>query len=597
MTMIEEILIKSIVAALENLYQQNIDKQLIQIQKTKKEFEGDLTIVVFPLLKFSRKKPEQTANEIGEYLENNLEEIQKFNVVKGFLNLVISDNFWLNFFLKNHKKEKYGHSEKPKKENIVIEFSSPNTNKPLHLGHIRNNLVGNSIADILKASGKKVKKVNLVNDRGIHICKSMLAWQLWGENKTPETTNIKGDKFVGDFYVKFETENKKETAILIKNGADKDKAAQQTPLMEKARKMLVKWESGDVKTRKLWEEMNDWVYKGFDKTYERLGIIFDKTNYESDTYLLGKEIVKTGLKEGIFIKKDDGSIWADLSEEKLDQKLLLRPDGTSVYITQDIGTAQLRHDNYNADKLLYVVGNEQIYHFNVLKKVLIKLGKNWANNIEHIAYGMVELPHGKMKSREGTVVDADDLMTEMHSTAKKTTEELGKIEGFTDSEAENLFEIIGLGALKYFILKVDPKKNMLFNPEESIDFTGNTGPFIQYTYARINSVIRKAEDRNINISDNIPANINIHPKEKQLIKNLYTFTETINQAAENYSPAIIANYVYNLVKEYNQFYQEVSILKEENNDLVNFRINLSKFTGSVIKTAMELLGIKVPARM
>ena len=595
--MIEEILINNTVAALEILYKQKVDKQLIQIQKTKKEFEGDLTIVVFPLLKFSRKNPEQTANEIGEYLKNNLDEINKFNVVKGFLNLVISDEFWLDFFLQNHKKEKYEYFEKNNGESIVIEFSSPNTNKPLHLGHIRNNLVGNSIAAILKASGKKVKKVNLVNDRGIHICKSMIAWQLWGKNQTPDITNKKGDKFVGDFYVKFEKENKKETAILIADGVDKDKAAQQTPLMEKARKMLVNWESGEKETRELWEKMNNWVYMGFDKTYDRLGIDFDKTYYESDTYLLGKEIVTNGLKKGILIKKDDGSVWADLTDHKLDKKLLLRPDGTSVYITQDIGTAQLRHDEYNADKLLYVVGNEQIYHFNVLKIILEKLDRKWAENIIHIAYGMVELPHGKMKSREGTVVDADDLMSEMHLTAKTTTEELGKIEGFSADEAEELFEIIGQGALKYFILKVDPKKNMLFNPVESIDFNGNTGPFIQYTYARIKSLLRKARERNITLSDNIPDNINIHPKEKQVIKNLYTFSETIQQAAENYSPAIIANYVYNLVKDYNQFYQEIPILREENPDLLNFRLKLSEFTSRVIKTSMELLGIKVPERM
>ncbi|MCD4772789.1 MAG: arginine--tRNA ligase [Bacteroidales bacterium] len=595
--MIEEILIKKTVAALEKLYDQNVDKQLIQIQKTKKEFEGDLTIVVFPLLRFSRKKPEQTANEIGEYLQNNLEEIQKFNVVKGFLNLVISDKFWLNFFLQNQNKKKYGYSEKGKDESIVIEFSSPNTNKPLHLGHIRNNLVGNSIANILKASGRKVQKVNLVNDRGIHICKSMLAWQMWGNNQTPEISNMKGDKFVGDFYVKFEKENKKETAILIERGVEKDKVAQQTPLMEKARKMLVNWESCEKETRELWEKMNNWVYKGFDKTYNRLGINFDKTYYESETYLLGKEIVLNGLKEGILFKKDDGSVWADLSNQKLDEKLLLRPDGTSVYITQDIGTAQLRHDDYNADKLLYVVGNEQIYHFNVLKIILEKLGREWAENIIHIAYGMVELPHGKMKSREGTVVDADDLMNEMQQTAKSTTEELGKIEGFSAAEANELFETIGQGALKYFILKVDPKKNMLFNPVESIDFTGNTGPFIQYTYARINSLIRKAEEKNITLSNNIPGNINIHPKEKQLIKNLYSFPETIQQAAEIYSPALIANYAFNLVKDYNQFYQEISILREENFDLLNFRLKLSEFTGKVIKTSMELLGIKVPERM
>ena len=595
--MIEEILINNTVAALEILYKQKVDKQLIQIQKTKKEFEGDLTIVVFPLLKFSRKKPEQTASEIGEYLKNNLDEIHKFNVVKGFLNLVISNKFWLNFFLHDHKKVKYGFFEKNSDENIVIEFSSPNTNKPLHLGHIRNNLVGNSIAEILKASGKKVKKVNLVNDRGIHICKSMLAWQLWGKNQTPEITDKKGDKFVGDFYVKFEKENKKETAILIEDGVDKDKAAQQTPLMDKARKMLINWESCEKETRELWGKMNNWVYKGFDKTYKRLGIDFDKTYFESDTYLLGKKIVINGLKEGMLFKKDDGSVWADLTDKKLDKKLLLRPDGTSVYITQDIGTAQLRHDEYNADKLLYVVGNEQIYHFNVLKIILKKLGRKWAENIIHIAYGMVELPHGKMKSREGTVVDADDLMSEMHLTAKTTTEELGKIEGFSTTEAEELFETIGQGALKYFILKVDPKKNMLFNPKESIDFNGNTGPFIQYTYARIISLIRKSKKRKIILSDNIPDNINIHPKEKQVIKNLYDFPETIQQAAENYSPAIIANYAYNLVKDYNQFYQEIPILREENHDLLNFRLKLSEFTGRVIKTSMELLGIKVPERM
>lgn len=595
--MIEEILIKNTLSAIKSIYGQNAEGQQVQIQKTRKEFIGDLTIIVFPFLRFSKKKPEDTAMEIGEYLKSNLKEIQEYNVVKGFLNLVISDKFWLDFFVNNFKSERFGFSNKKSTEKIVIEFSSPNTNKPLHLGHIRNNLVGNSIAEILNANGKKIIKVNLVNDRGIHICKSMLAWKLWGNISIPEENNVKGDKFVGDFYVKFEQENKKEASKLISEGADKTNAAQKTPLMDKAREMLVSWENGDKQTRKLWSEMNRWVYKGFNITYDRLGITFNKTYYESDTYLLGKEIVLKGLEKDLLFKKDDSSIWADLSDNKLDEKLLLRPDGTSVYMTQDIGTAQLRHDDYNADKLLYVVGNEQNYHFDVLKIILKKLGKKWAENIKHISYGMVELPHGKMKSREGTVVDADDLMTEMHSTAKTTTQELGKIDGFSDEEAEDLFETIGQGALKYFILKVDPKKNMLFNPKESIDFTGNTGPFIQYTYARINSVIRKAKDRNIAVSDNIPESIIIHPKEKHILKNLYTFPETVKQAAENYSPAIIANYAYNLVKDYNQFYQEVSILNEENKDLLNFRLNLSVFTGKVIKTSMALLGIKVPERM
>ena len=596
--MIEKIIIKNIVTAIHILYRQQINENLFQVQKTKKEFKGDLTLVVFPLLRFSKKSPEQTAEEIGDYLQSNLSEIDNFNVIRGFLNLNISENYWLDFFNNNCKNVKYGFSKTTETHPIVVEFSSPNTNKPLHLGHIRNNLIGNSVAEILKASGKKVVKVNLVNDRGIHISKSMLAWEKWGRGDTPESSGKKGDKLVGDYYVKFEQENQKEISRLMNEGYSEEDAAKKSSLIIEAQDLLKKWEAQQDDVRNLWQLMNNWVYEGFDKTYKRLGIDFDKIYYESETYLLGKVLVEQGLQKGILFRKEDGSVWADLTEEGLDEKLLIRSDGTSVYMTQDIGTAKLRYDEYHPEKLIYVVGNEQNYHFIVLKLILKKLGNNWANDIIHLSYGMVELPHGKMKSREGTIVDADDLMIEMFDTAKNTTEELGKIEGFSEEEAKNLFETIGLGALKYFILKVDPKRNMLFNPVESIDFTGNTGPFIQYTYARIQSVLRKAQDIiHKNYPDRELKEVNILQKEKYIIKLIHEFPEIIKLAAENLSPALIANYIYELVKDYNQFYQEIPILKEENKDIVKFRLALSEFTGKVIKTSMELLGIDVPDRM
>ena len=596
--MIEKIIIENTYSAIVELFGQKPDIKHIQIQKTKKNFEGDFTLVVFPFLKLSRKSPEQTADLIGKYLEANLKEIESYNVIKGFLNLVVSKNFWLGFFADNYKNsEKFGFIEQDDSKPVVNEFSSPNTNKPLHLGHIRNNLIGYSVSRILQANGKNVVNVNLVNDRGIHICKSMLAWQKWGDGKSPETSGLKGDKIVGDYYVRFDKENKEEVKHLVQDGYTEEESNLNSPLIIEAQKMLKKWEENDPEIRQLWKKLNDWVYAGFDGTYKRLGIEFNKIYYESETYLLGKEIVEKGLKDGVLFKKDDGSVWADLTSEGLDEKLLLRSDGTSVYMTQDIGTAKLRYDEYLPEKLIYVVGNEQNYHFNVLKLVLKKLGYNWADCIIHLSYGMVELPHGKMKSREGTVVDADDLMEEMFVTARKTTESLGKIDGFSETEANNLFETIGMGALKYFILKVDPKKNMIFNPAESIDFTGNTGPFIQYTFARIRSVLRKAGEMNFHPDFSMNSELTLLKKEKDVIKLLFEFPLIIRQAGENLSPAMIANYVFELVKEYNQFYQEVPILKDENKIAIEFRLALSEFVSNVIMSSMKLLGISVPERM
>ncbi len=595
--MIEKKLAEGLHKATEQLYGQNMAPNTFQIQKTRPEFEGDLTVVVFPLLRISRKSPEITGSEIGRWLQENMEEVVGFNVIKGFLNLEISDEYWFSFFQTAAKDPRYGFRSVQDEPPVVIEYSSPNTNKPLHLGHVRNNLLGWSVAEILKANGKKVIKVNLVNDRGIHICKSMLAWQKWGNGKTPETTGVKGDKLVGDFYVLFDKEYKKQIAGLVAQGMDEKEAAQKAPLILEAKEMLVKWEAGDEQVRQLWKEMNRWVYAGFDATYRRMGIDFDKIYYESETYLLGKAIVKEGLEKGIFYKKEDGSVWCDLRDEGLDEKLLLRADGTSVYMTQDLGTAQLRYDDYHPQKLMYVVGNEQNYHFEVLQKILKKLGKRWADGIYHLSYGMVELPHGKMKSREGTVVDADDLMEEMARTAKKTSEALGKFDDFTPEESKQLYEMIGMGALKYFILKVDPKKTMLFNPEESIDFNGNTGSFIQYTHARIRSVIRKAK-----ASGHYPGKEGLQPvaleeKEKSLLQMLYDFPQTIQTAATAYSPAQIANYSYELAKEFNQFYHDHSILKEKEENKRNFRIVLSDFTSQVLRSAMGLLGITLPERM
>ncbi len=595
--MIESKLAEALTKAVNTLYKQEVQPDIFQIQKTRPEFEGDLTIVVFPLLRLSHKAPEATANELGQWLMEQLEEITRYNVIKGFLNLEISDAYWLSFFKSASGNEKFGFKPQQDEPPVVIEYSSPNTNKPLHLGHIRNNLLGWSVAEILKADGKKVMKVNLVNDRGIHICKSMLAWQKWGNGKTPVTSGQKGDKLVGYFYVLFDKKYKEQIAGLVKQGFDEKEAAQKAPLILEAKEMLVKWEAGDEEVLKLWKEMNSWVYAGFDITYKRMGVGFDKIYYESDTYLLGKILVKEGLEKGAFYKKEDGSVWCDLTGEGLDEKLLLRADGTSVYMTQDMGTAQLRYNDYHPQKLIYVVGNEQNYHFQVLKGILKKLGRNWAEGIYHLSYGMVELPFGKMKSREGTVVDADDLMEEMTNTARKTSEELGKFDDFTPEESAQLYEMIGMGALKYFILKVDPKKTMLFNPEESIDFNGNTGSFIQYTHARIRSVLRKANAEGIVPKEKNLSGIFLEKKEKTLLKLLYDFPQVVNAAAEAYSPAQMANYSYELAKEFNQFYHDHSILKEEDTAKRDFRVSLSGFTSQVLNSAMGLLGIQLPERM
>lgn len=579
--------------AIEKLYGAKLEANKIPLQQTRKDQKGDYTIVVFSFSGLSKKKPEETAQELGNFLKENESFIVDFDVIKGFLNLIISDDIYINFFKDNSENKKFGHTEINPEDKVVVEYSSPNTNKPLHLGHIRNNLLGFSVSEILKANGKNVIKVNLVNDRGIHICKSMLAWQKWGNSVTPEIANAKGDKLVGNFYVLFDKKYKEEIAELVAKGLEKKVAEKEAPLLKEAQEMLLKWEQNDTEVRALWEKMNAWVYAGFDITYKTMGIDFDKTYYESETYLLGKELVLEGLENGVLFKKENGSIWCDLSNEGLDEKLLLRADGTSVYMTQDLGTAQLRHDEFNASKMIYVVGNEQNYHFDVLKRVLKNLGKPWYEGIEHLSYGMVELPHGKMKSREGTVVDADELMEEMFQTAKATTEELGKTEDFTQDELNELYRVVSLGALKYFILKVDPKKQMMFNPEESIDFNGNTGPFIQYTYARIKSILRKAGD--INNLSSWPTTL--EEKEKNVLKHLHNYPAIIKQAGDQYSPAQISNYIFDLVKTYNKFYQEINILKEEDEVKKRFRILLSAFVAENIKKAMLLLGIDVPERM
>ena len=594
--MIEKILINKTVEAISQIYGQTIDSKLVSVQKTRKEFTGDLTIVVFPFLKISKKSPEQTASDLGGFLSEHLDEVTGFNVIKGFLNLEISLKYWLGFFIKNSSNATFGLVSDKEGAPVVVEYSSPNTNKPLHLGHIRNNLLGFSVANLVKAAGKKAIKVNLVNDRGIHICKSMLAWQKWGNGETPESSKMKGDHLVGKYYVLFDQHYKAEIAQLVLSGVEKERAEKEAPLIVEAQEMLRRWEADDAETRALWEMMNGWVYAGFDETYRRMGVDFDKMYYESQTYLLGRKLVEEGLAGGVLFKKEDNSVWCDLTGDGLDEKLLLRADSTSVYMTQDLGTAQMRADEFHAGKLIYVVGNEQNYHFDVLKLILKKLGKPWAENIFHLSYGMVELPQGRMKSREGTVVDADDLMQEMYITAKTTTETLGKIDDFAEDERHNLYTMISLGALKYYILKVDPKKTMLFNPEESIDFNGNTGPFIQYTHARIRSLFRKAIEKGLAVStDEIPQLI--LPKEKYLIKLLHDFPVVVQEAAENLSPALVANYVYDLAKEFNQFYQEVPVLKEEDKTIIAFRLSLAGFVGSVIKTSMSLLGIEVPEKM
>ena len=603
---IEDKLVASVISGLKALYSQEVPEKMVQIQKTKKEFEGHLTLVVFPFLKMSRKGPEQTAQEIGEYLKVNEPAVAAFNVIKGFLNLTIASATWIDLLNEIQADEQYGLVKATETSPLVmIEYSSPNTNKPLHLGHVRNNLLGNALANIVAANGNKVVKTNIVNDRGIHICKSMLAWKKYGNGETPETSGKKGDHLVGDYYVSFDRHYKAEVKELMSEFAAqgmsedeaKAKAEAASPLMQEAREMLVKWEAGDPEIRGLWEMMNNWVYAGFDETYRKMGVSFDKIYYESNTYLEGKEKVMEGLEKGFFFKKEDGSVWADLTAEGLDHKLLLRGDGTSVYMTQDIGTAKLRFADYPIDKMIYVVGNEQNYHFQVLSILLDKLGFEWGKSLVHFSYGMVELPEGKMKSREGTVVDADDLMEEMIATAKETSQELGKLDGLTQEEADDIARIVGLGALKYFILKVDARKNMTFNPKESIDFNGNTGPFIQYTYARIQSVLRKAAESGIVISEQIPAGIELSEKEEGLIQMVADFAAVVKQAGEDYSPSIIANYTYDLVKEYNQFYHDYSILREENEAVKVFRIALSANVAKVVRLGMNLLGIEVPSRM
>ena len=603
---IEDKLVASVISGLKALYGQEVPEKMVQMQKTKKEFEGHLTLVVFPFLKMSRKGPEQTAQEIGEYLKANEPAVAAFNVIKGFLNLTIASATWIELLNEIQADEQYGLVKATETSPLVmIEYSSPNTNKPLHLGHVRNNLLGNALANIVAANGNKVVKTNIVNDRGIHICKSMLAWKKYGNGETPETSGKKGDHLVGDYYVSFDKHYKAELAELMtgftaqgmSDDEAKAKAEAASPLMQEAREMLVKWEAGDPEVRGLWEMMNNWVYAGFDETYKKMGVSFDKIYYESNTYLEGKEKVMEGLEKGFFFKKEDGSVWADLTAEGLDHKLLLRGDGTSVYMTQDIGTAKLRFADYPIDKMIYVVGNEQNYHFQVLSILLDKLGFEWGKSLVHFSYGMVELPEGKMKSREGTVVDADDLMEEMIATAKETSQELGKLDGLTQEEADDIARIVGLGALKYFILKVDARKNMTFNPKESIDFNGNTGPFIQYTYARIQSVLRKAAESGIVVPGQIPAGIELSEKEEGLIQMVADFAAVVKQAGEDYSPSIIANYTYDLVKEYNQFYHDFSILREENEAVKVFRIALSANVAKVVRLGMSLLGIEVPSRM
>ncbi len=593
----EKTIEKNITGVIRELYGSDVDQSDIQIQATRKEFEGDITAVVFPLIKYSGKTPEETATDIGNYILEVNPGVIAFNVVKGFLNLQVSNKAWLDEFIKMHSEESgYSFSEKGKEQTTLIEYSSPNTNKPLHLGHIRNNLLGYSLSRILHACGHKVYKTNIVNDRGIHICKSMLAWKLFGEGETPSDAGMKGDHFVGRYYVEFEKAYKEELRDHTAKGMTEDEAAEKSTLMSDARELLRKWEAGDKETVDLWKKMNSWVYEGFNSTYQALGVDFDKIYYESDTYKLGRKIVKEGLDKGIFYRKKDGSVWVNLSEDKLDEKVLLRADGTAVYMTQDLGTALERYHDYKFDSQYYVVGNEQNYHFQVLKIILRKLGYEWADGIHHFSYGMVNLPEGKMKSREGQVVDADDLINTMIITAKEMSEELGKLDDYTQDEKQAIYRTIGLGALKYFILKVDPRKNMLFNPRESIDFNGNTGPFIQYTYARIKSVLRKAED--YDYSPHIKSgDLELNEKESGLIKLLRRFEHVVLEAADTLNPSVIANYSYDLAKEFNQFYHDYSILGEKDFSVRSFRIALSEHTGNTIYESMRLLGIDMPERM
>ena len=589
---LSEKLTNAVKDAVQELFSASLET--VEVQPTRKDFEGDLTVVVFPILRVAKGNPAVIGEQIGTYVKENLDEISDFNVVKGFLNLVIADAYYLNFFDGIRDQMNFGHEPESGKA-VMVEYSSPNTNKPLHLGHIRNNLLGYSVAEILKASGKKVYKTQIINDRGIHICKSMLAWQKFGEGETPESTGLKGDKLVGNYYVKFDKAYKEEQSYLVAQGKTKEEAEKEAPLILEAQDMLRKWEAGDEEVVALWEKMNGWVYEGFEETYKNLGVDFDSYYYESNTYLLGKDNIEEGLKKGVFYKKEDGSVWCDLTEDGLDEKLVLRSDGTAVYMTQDIGTAIQRvKDHPDVGGMIYTVGNEQDYHFKVLFLILKKLGYDWAEHLFHLSYGMVDLPSGKMKSREGTVVDADDLVEEMATTAGNIAQELGKLDGYSEAEKQELYKIIGLGALKYYILKVDPKKRILFNPEESVDFQGNTGPFIQYTYARIQSILRKAADTGVAEDYAYEA---LQSKEKELIKQLALYPETVQLAAENHSPALIANYTYDLVKEFNSFYQQVSILGADTDVEKSFRVALSKKVGEVIEAAFGLLGIQVPERM
>ncbi|WP_455508557.1 arginine--tRNA ligase [Butyricimonas paravirosa] len=593
---IEKMLTQQVLEAVKACYGVELTEKDVQLQETRKEFAGDLTVVVFPFTRYSKKSPEETAKELGEYLKQNIEEVETYNVIKGFLNVVISSAYWIEVLNDVAKEEKYGYAKEPSGKTYMIEYSSPNTNKPLHLGHIRNNFLGWSVSEIQKANGHNVIMVNLVNDRGIHICKSMIAWEKFANGATPESTGIKGDHFVGDYYVRFDKEYKAQIKELMEQGKTEEEAKKEAPILLEAQEMLRKWEAGDEKVVSLWRTMNDWVLKGFDETYKMMGISFDKVYFESQTYKKGRDLVLKGLADGVLYRKDTGSVWADLTGDGLDHKLLLRDDGTSVYMTQDIGTAYDRFNEFNMDQEIYVVGNEQNYHFQVLSLVCKKLGFDWADKIKHLSYGMVELPEGKMKSREGTVVDADDLIDEMIHTARTTSEELGKLDGYTKEEAEDVYRKVALGALKYFILKVDPKKTMMFNPKESIDFNGNTGPFIQYTYTRIKSVLRKAEEAGVKI---VPGDIHtaLTEKEQNLVKLIAKLPAIVKEAGDNYSPALIGNYAYELAKEFNQFYHDYSILKEENEQVRNLRLLLAQQCSVAIENAMGMLGIEMPERM
>lgn len=592
---LQDILKQHTQKAVEQLF--SVQLENIELQQTKKEFEGDITIVIFPMLRQIKGNPEQIGQQIGTFLQENVKEVESFNVIKGFLNLVISDSYYIDFLKSIENETHFGLAQPNSKKTIMVEYSSPNTNKPLHLGHIRNNLLGYSVAEILKAAGHKVYKTQIINDRGIHICKSMIAWQRFGNGETPENSGLKGDKLVGNYYVAFDKAYKSEIEQLISEGKTKEEAEKQAPIFLEAQEMLRKWEAGDEQVISLWKEMNQWVYNGFSTTYKNLGVDFDSYYYESDTYLLGKDIIEEGLQKGVFFKKEDGSVWCDLTADGLDEKLVLRSDGTSVYITQDIGTATQRVKDYPDVKgMVYTVGNEQDYHFKVLFLILKKLGFDWAENLYHLSYGMVDLPSGKMKSREGTVVDADDLIAEMEQTAEEISQELGKLDGYDDNQKKELYHTIGLGALKYYILKVDPKKRILFNPKESIDFQGNTGPFVQYTYARIKSILRKYNELEVSSKESEPI-LELHPKEKTLLKNMELFPEVVQNAADSYSPAVIANYVYDLVKDFNSFYQNVSILGEENSAKREFRVSLCKKISEIIASSFAMLGIQVPERM